>query len=822
MRAANLSIRTVAVVVVALVAPWAAAPGQEAGGKPDADPVYRALRQSPIGETFAVENLVLRRDAGVLTLKSGVVGFTAPTLGRDTEAVFVGDGEFTLTPSSSMEKTYMKSVADQDSVREAFDRVLLCFTDDTGREIRGQAKAHAADPRLADALRDFRNRLRSRRDDARSMTEDLLTSESMDNVDADILTDLYNPGHAGFFSAYVQGRKHPDLRFHVRPRGAIPALGTPEEVAVINLEPGENQDGVWYLSHLQAEIEKKTASSQEDTRTVQAEKYRIETSIAKNDHFTARTELELRAVSEGDRVIKLELLPSLRVTRVSAGGQAVPFVQEDRREDGSFYIVMPQAMPRGSAWKIAVEYEGDKVVHKAGGGSFSVAARTSWYPNVNTFSDHALYDLTFKVPKQYTLVSVGKLVRQWTENDLACTEWDSQVPMAVAGFNYGAFTKKAVTDPQSGFGIEGYAVSEVPEYLRQQPPGSMASLQRQDNTAMLMTPSRLIDQTLADAENAVRLYDSWFGASEFGRIAITQQPEFNFGQSWPTLVYLPLSAYLDATQRVALIGLQSGFTEFVEEVTPHEVSHQWWGHMVGWSTFHDQWLSEGFASFSAGLFLQNVEKNPKKYLDFWAGARERILEKNRFGRRANDAGPIWMGLRLESERNPAAYSRVVYDKGSYVLHMLRMMMLDPAQGDKPFIDMMHDFVRQHLNKNATTESFQRVVEQHMLPDMDLTHNGKMDWFFSEWVYGTTIPRYKFDYTVTPDAVGKFVLKCSLQQSEVTDDFVMQVPIYMDLDGKIVRLGSVRIAGNSTENLQTPLPVKPKRVLINYWHDVLEQ
>ena len=67
-------------------------------------------------------------------------------------------------------------------------------------------------------------------------------------------------------------------------------------------------------------------------------------------------------------------------------------------------------------------------------------------------------------------------------------------------------------------------------------------------------------------------------------------------------MYLPVSAFLDSTQLCRLLGQGAfNFTHFIQEVTPNEVAHQWWGHMVGWSSYHDQWLSEGFADFSAGL-----------------------------------------------------------------------------------------------------------------------------------------------------------------------------------------------------------------------------
>jgi aminopeptidase N len=180
-----------------------------------------------------------------------------------------------------------------------------------------------------------------------------------------------------------------------------------------------------------------------------------------------------------------------------------------------------------------------------------------------------------------------------------------------------------------------------------------------------------------------------------------------------------------------------------------------------------------------------------------------------------------MGIRLATEKNAQAYNRIVYNKGGYVLHMLRHMMFDPKEGDRPFIAMMHDFVQQHLNRNASTESFQRIVEKHMRPAMDLKGDRKMDWFFSEWVYGTAIPKYKLDYAIT-EQDGKFLLKGSITQSEVPPDFAMLVPIYLDFDGQVSRLGAARVIGSSTLPIEVVLPKRPKRAMLSYFHDVLEQ
>jgi hypothetical protein len=96
----------------------------------------------------------------------------------------------------------------------------------------------------------------------------------------------------------------------------------------------------------------------------------------------------------------------------------------------------------------------------------------------------------------------------------------------------------------------------------------------------------------------------------------------------------------------------------------------------------------------------------------------------------------------------------------------------------------------------------------------------MDWFFNEWIYSTEMPRYRLEYTLTPDGGGA-ILNGTLTQSEVSPNFKMRVPIYLDLDGKLVRLGSASLIGNQSVPLQgIKLPQKPKRVLVNAFYDVL--
>ena len=147
-------------------------------------------------------------------------------------------------------------------------------------------------------------------------------------------------------------------------------------------------------------------------------------------------------------------------------GQALYWIQESRKEDGSFYAILPGAPEVGKEHSITVEYTGDKVLEEAGDGSFYVSARSSWYPNLNGFGERALYDLTYKVPHKYKVISVGQLQAESKEQDFAVTRWVTSVPVAVAGFNYGDYKKLEMPDENGIHKISGYYLSELPSALR--------------------------------------------------------------------------------------------------------------------------------------------------------------------------------------------------------------------------------------------------------------------------------------------------------------------------------------------------------------------
>jgi hypothetical protein len=788
----------------------------------NSDAVYRQLRNVGLGETFRCENFILPVDVGTFELKSGTLTLLGLVNRFETGAVFVGLGHFTLKPLATLDKNEMVRRAGSSTAEEDFTEVVFRFSPDQFPQFAATFGTRAnTPPEAATALEHWKDKVRHRHEVPEGLTQAFLESETIDNVDADVLAAIYNPKHPSFFNAYMRGTPHKDLRFFLRARaGAIPQMDSPEEVALVNCDGGGMDDGIWYLQHLKSELQARTASSQEDKRLFATRRYNIETVIGKNSHLFSRATITYEPLVPGERVMKFGLLPTLRVTRVTGEkGQNLHFIQESRKDDGSFYAILDEASSMGQVHSITVEYGGDKVLYDAGGGSYYIGARESWYPNLNGFGEKALYDLTFKIPHSNVLISVGKLTGQGTEEGFAVSHWVTPVPVAVAGFNYGKYVKMDLPDSITHYDISGYFLTELPDSLRPYQNGALSG----------MSPGSMTKYALDQARAQMQVCTLYFGRAPYDNIYITEQPNFSFGQSWPNLVYLPISAYIDSTQRWMLFGqINSKFTGFVQEVTPHEVAHQWFGHGVSWASYHDQWLSEGFAEFAAALFLQQAmgPKWQKDYIDFWERQRMRILDKNNFGVSPNDAGPLWLGLRLISPRSGQAYQGVTYSKGAYVLSMLRSLMRadigSAGDPDQAFIDMMHDFMERHRDTPASTESFKAVAEKHMTKKMDLQQNGRLDWFFREWVWGTQVPRYSFKYDVQPAEGGKFKVHAEVTQSEVDENFAMFVPIFGDFGQGMVRLTQVSIAGNSTKSYTVVLDRQPKKVAINAYKEILER
>jgi hypothetical protein len=428
--------------------------------------------------------------------------------------------------------------------------------------------------------------------------------------------------------------------------------------------------------------------------------------------------------------------------------------------------------------------------------------------------------LIFRIPKGLKMAATGTLVSQTTEGEHEVSVWKTEVPQTVAGFNFGKFKRMEDKLTQPEYLVESYANEDPPDWVRSillNPYASRASLGTMGTTG-------LEKKALAEGELSIGLFSDYFGPLPFKHLAITQQTACTFGQSWPELVFLPICSFFDDTTRHQL-GLEVRHNGYWRAVAPHEVAHQWWGHNVGFNGYRDQWMSEGFAELSASLFIQMVEKDPKKFIQFWDDERYLLTERNAEGFRAIDTAPLTMGYRMSNTRTGSDLTRhLIYPKGGYILHMIRMMLWDRQSGDENFKQTMRDFVRTYSGHAATTEDFKAIVEKHMTPEMAAFGRGKMDWFFDEYVYGTAFPAYKIQDSFDKDANGDVVLSLKLTQANVNESFRMLVPIYLEMTGgTTLFLGRARLTGNTT--LEQRIPLKglkeaPHRALVNYYDDVL--
>lgn len=804
-----------------------------------ADPAYSALRAArPEGPGFSVTDLTLERDVFRIRFGKGVFQFLAPVEGRVTGAVFVGDGSWELRPALEIERRHLALRTGDPGLEILSDRfasLVLLFTDDTEAEIRGAAvQTGAAPPGAGDAWDSFRSTQR----------KSLKT-----NLQIRILGDLLRRSDpkTGTFLAGLDGKKIPQALIAVDPKGLdwfAPNTLVGSENSALYVIP-EADSGFWYLCRRKVELGGPPISYE----TADAGHYEIDSTILPSSRLRGSATLSLASVSPGLRVLPLRLLDRLRIQEAEIGDgktwTPVGVVQEKEDEDSDAAVVLPAEMPAADTLFLRLRYEGKDVLQDRGDGNFAVTARESWYPNLGSFRTLATFALTYRVPKGRQVASVGQRVSDRVEGETQVSVWNATRPIRVAGFNYGKFRHLETDDKDSGLKIEVYTNAGTPDLIKEinlalsSRTAQRATTQQQDlrNSAsgstwwgpqaglqsLQLDAEAFAQGAMADGVNAARVGTAYFGRLPETQIAITQQAQWFFGQSWPSLVFLPYLAVLDGTMRHEL-GL-TGTTDFVDLVGPHELAHQWWGHLVGWASYRDQWLSEGFAEFSAALVLEHTA-GAKRVADFWEKQRRWILSKTRTASVSNDqAGPIALGIRLATRACPSGYQAIVYAKGAYVLHMLRMLMREPRAkpADAAFIAMMKDFTSTFSGKNPSTRDFQTVVERHMTADMDLTHDRKMDWFFREWVEGTEVPRYTTKVDVQSAGPDQYRFTGTVSQEGVSTHFVGLVPLYIEFEtGELLRLAIVSFVGNQSNPIEATFrfPKKPKRVFANAFHDVL--
>ena len=315
------------------------------------DAAYVALRTIQVGtETVHVNNFTLTRDAGTFVFKSGVFRLLQPVNGKITGAVFTGDASFALKPPIAVEQRYLGILTKGQPFQEEFGSAVFRFTDGTEQEIR-KAAANDSSPATGDAgglLDDVRQQLRKK----------LKT-----NLDARLLADVLSSKQGGMFIAFIKGRKYSDkMIYEIDPEGVT----KPEEIALTTWD--DTHDGVWAAFHYSNEYKAGTANSDEQNYRFTVEHQKLDATIERNAHLNATAETKIIALQDGVHVLGLDLYRTLRVESVTAEGQQLSFIQEDKDQDADFAVILPRELKKGESYTLVTKYGGKDAVSNEGGG----------------------------------------------------------------------------------------------------------------------------------------------------------------------------------------------------------------------------------------------------------------------------------------------------------------------------------------------------------------------------------------------------------------------------------------------------------------------
>jgi len=782
-----------------LAAAFAAAHDARAQAAPTADgkELYERLKSASLtGGTAEAKGLVLKRDRAEMTF-DGTFYFAAPVEGRVTCAVFVGEGKFRAdVPTSEFERENVKRLLGADAVESDFKTAVLRFTDDTFEVIgKGRQEGGATGTRAEKLAAE---------------TDARVLKETGANLPARLALSLLNGERPGFFYAGFDGGRRGRFGFVLDHQNRIPVanfgLNGGEKGLIHHYEDSLYGSEIWMAFYSLEDYRSGMATYADVNELVDARHYRIDADLrdpGSRLRIFVRLEAQTRAADlravpfkVGESLPEFEsmrLKKQMRVKSVRVDGGEAAAAQEDW--EGGLTVFLPRAAgPAGQAVVFEFELEGDFMR-----GSdfvpdcFYPASNTSWYPRHGDL-DRATFELTFRHRKNRRIASIGRRLSEEPDpenKDLLVTKYRMEHPVPFATFAFGPFERhtQMVKWDKGGEPIPAEFSSL---------PGTYRAIKE--------------DFILAEMDNSLRYFSAIFGKYPYPVFSAAYHP-FGFGQGMPGLLMIPPADRANK-HTYAFIA--------------HETAHQWWGEVVTWRSYRDQWLSEGFAEYSGVLYTglrESVDARTDLINDMRRTLRLPPVTQTGAGKgRLVDVGPIILGHRLNTSKTYGAYQTLIYSKGALVLRMLHFLFVNPATGDdKAFFDMMSDFVARHRDGVASTDDFRAVANEHFVrtPVAQKYRMSDLNWFFSQWVYQTGLPSYKVEYRIADAPDGKAVLSGHVFQEGVPESWVMPLPLVMNFGGNQWASGTVLAYGPKTP-FEIKLPMKPKKVELDPTHWVLSE
>jgi len=755
----------------------------------EAGPLYLQLQNSlALEKSLHLENFVLQRDRVTITFTDGLVYLSPPIGGKVRSAVYIGSGKFQAAPPPvAFEQDNVRRMLKADDVSSDFKTAVLRFTDDTASDFLkdGFLQGGAASERASHLAAEFGPRF---------------LKETGVNMSARQLESILNQEAPGVFLIQMDGGKRGRFTYVLDPQTRIPVanfgINAGEKGLIFAYDNDLFDNDVWMAFHANGDYAKGRAPYSDTYNVVDTEKYTMTLDLLEPKKILGLvSKLDLISRIDGLRVISFAVGERLSIYDDErrkkqlylhgaqlSDGTVLIFFQEPW--ESGFSIVLPKALAAGQKLSLSLDLKGDFMMESEYvTGTYFPRNTETWYPR-HGYLGRSQFDISMIHRKKDRVVSIGEFIKEGpapgTNGDVL-TEFRMEQPVALATFAVGPYEiHKDVAKDEIGkqLPIEFYSM-----------PGDRMAIKE--------------DFVLAEMSNSVRFFSKMFGAYPYPLFRGVYHP-FNFGQGFATTIMIPKA---------------DNANKFTFSFIAHETSHQWWGDMVLWRSYRDQWLSEGFAEYSGMLYVQlrdqsSSEKELIERARYELKMPPRTLTGIGHGKLA-DVGPLVMGHRVENRETRGAYTALTYEKGSLVLRMMHFLFTNPDTGDgKPFFDLMSDFVKRYQGSTATTEQFFALANEHVKSTSLAQKYGYKDlnWFYRQWVTETYLPSYELSYHIENGSTAGIMLKGEVVQTGLPESeaWFMPLPLVIHFHGgRSARVTVAAYGGHAPVNLKLPEP--PEKV-----------
>ncbi len=468
---------------------------------------------------------------------------------------------------------------------------------------------------------------------------------------------------------------------------------------------------------------------------VDVENYRFEVELRDEvDAITGRATVSVLFTNNGVTSVPLDLTSvntegrGMAVKTVTGRGAPLEYVHEN----DVLSIVLAEPGRAGARIDLVVEYSGTPAAglrigpNKFGDRTFFSddwpnRAR-NWLPTIDHPYDKATSEMLVTAPSHYQVVSNGLLIEESDRADgHRLTYWKQSVPIATWLYV---------------LGVARFAVQNVDDF---QGRPIQTWVYQQDRDAGFY-------DFAVPTKQVLEFFDDYVGPYAYEKLANITSPATGGGmEAASAIMYGENSVTGDRSERW-------------RNVIIHEVAHQWFGNAVTESDWDDVWLSEGFATYFTLLFIEHAYGRD----DFVAGLRssaERVFAQY-------ETDPEYRIVHDDLSDMSRVTSGATYQKGSWVLHMLRGRM-----GDDAFWAGIRSYYGRHMNGNATTEDFRIAMEG--------VSGLSLRTFFDQWLHSGGNPRLEgwWDYDETARAVR--VELNQVQNTGPVFEFPLEVGIHFD-------------------------------------------